>query len=109
MPIATSAAAARIARNLREAELKTDAALLATSELMSSLLIARENPELTRHTGQESLIRLAKAQMSILEGSTGIFRVHESVAKIGVELGILDEPEATRPLGIAEDAARFAA
>lgn len=109
MSISRSAAAARIARSLREAELKADAALLAASELMSTLLLAREDPELTRHTGQESLIRLAKAQMSLLEGSTGIFRVHEGVAKIGVELGILDEPEQTKPLGIAEPNEQLAA
>lgn len=109
MSITRSAAAARIARSLRDAELKTDAALLAASELMSNLLLARQDPELTRHTGQDTLIRLVKAQSSLLQGSTDIFRVHEGVAKIGVELGILDEPEATRPLGIAEEAESRAA
>lgn len=103
MSITRSAAAARIARSLREAEMKTDAAILAASELMSNLIMARQDPDLTRHTGQEALIRLAKAQTSLLQGSTEIFRVHEGVAKVGVELGILDEPQVTKPLGIVQE------
>lgn len=99
MTMTRPVALARISRQLKDAEKKADAALLATSELMSTLLVARDDPELTAHTGQDALTRLVHAQVSILEGSTGIFRAHNAVAKIGVELGILEESVPTDPLG----------
>ena len=60
MSMPLPAATARIARQLRDAETKTDAALLAAAELMTTLIHARSNPAIAVHTGQRALHRLAR-------------------------------------------------
>ena len=100
MPI--SAATARIARQLRDAESKTDAALLAATELMATLIQARSNPAVSVHTGQRALHRLARAQQSIIEGSSDIFRVHDEMSTIGREMSLLDENGSTPSSGLLD-------
>lgn len=102
MSLDRSAATARIARQLKQAEAKTDEALLALSELMSTLVRARSATEVVPHTGQSALIRLAQAQRSIIDGGSDLFRVHDVMSSIGLELGVLDEPNSTPPSGLAE-------
>lgn len=102
MSIPLPAATARIARQLRDAETKTDAALLATTELMATLIQARSNPAVAVHTGQRALYRLVHAQRSIIEGSSDIFRVHDELSTIGREMCLLDESGSTPPSGLLE-------
>ncbi len=102
MNLPASAATARIARQLNIAEKKTDEALLAASELLSSMLRARSNPDVVVHTGQKALIRLVRAQQSILNGSSDIFRVHDEMSSIGRELCLLDEEGITEGSGLHE-------
>lgn len=110
MSLTPSSAFARISRQLRDAELKTDAALLAAADLMSSLVRARGVADVAPHKGQLALIRLARAQQSIIEGSTDIFRVHDAMAGIGKEMGLFDESTPTEPLkGFDDQADRQAA
>ncbi len=98
MKMTSSIAAPRIARALKSAEAKTDEALLAAAALMQELVEARSTTDVVPHTGQEALLRLARAQLSLIEGSTNLFRVHDSMSQIGRELGILDEKDATPKL-----------
>ena len=103
MSLTPSSAFARISRQLRDAELKTDAALLAAADLMSSLLRARAVADVAPHKGQHALIRLARAHQSIIEGSSDIFRVHDVMAGIGTELGLFDESTPTDPFKAIDD------
>ncbi len=103
MTLTPSVAFARISRQLHETEKKTDAALLATAELMSSLVQARAVADVTPHTGQQALIRLVRAQQSIIEGSNDIFRVHDVMAGIGKEMGLFDESTPTDPFKAIDD------
>ena len=99
MHMTPSIASARIARDLKDAEAKADEAILAASSLMTTLVQARTATGVVGHTGQEALIRLARAQVSLIEGSTDIFRVHDHMSKIGREMGIMDEKGSTPVLG----------
>ena len=99
MHMSNSIAAARIARELKNAEAKADAAILAASSLMQTLVEARSATGVVPHTGQEALLRLARAQVSLIDGSTDIFRVHDHMSKIGREMGIMDEEGSTPVLG----------
>ena len=102
MSIPLPAATARIARQLRDAETKTDAALLAATELMTTLIQARSNPAVAVHTGQRALHRLVRAQQSIIQGSSDIFRVHDEMSAIGREMCLLDESGSTPSSGLLE-------
>lgn len=89
------AATARISRQLKDAEQKADEVLLATAELMSTLVRARATADVVPHTGQTALIRLVQAQKALIEGSSDLFRVHNEMSTIGQELGLLDEKDST--------------
>jgi hypothetical protein len=102
MSMPLPAATARIARQLRDAETKADAALLAATELMATLIQARSNPAVAVHTGQRALHRLVRAQQSIIEGSSDIFRVHDEMSTIGREMCLLDEDGSTPKSGLLE-------
>lgn len=95
MSLTHSAATARIARQLKEAEQKADEALLAASELMATLVRSRASNGVVPHTGQAALLRLVQAQKALIEGSSGLFRVHNEMSMIGQELGLLDEENST--------------
>jgi len=99
------AATARIARQLKDAEQKADEALLALSELMTTLLHARASTDVVPHTGQAALMRLAQAQRSIIDGGSDLFRVHDVMSSIGRELGVLDEPNSTPLSGLLDQGA----
>ena len=103
MSLTPSSAFARISRQLRDAELKTDAALLAAADLMSSLVQARALADVAPHKGQQALIRLVRAQQSIIEGSNDIFRVHDVMSGIGQEMGLFDESTPTDPFKGIDD------
>lgn len=109
MSLDRHAATARIARQLKTAEKQTDDALLALSELMSTLLRARASSNVVPHTGQAALIRLIEAQRSFINGSTDLFRVHDVMSGIGRELGVLDEPDSTPRLADLDEDAKIAA
>jgi hypothetical protein len=95
MSITISAATARIARQLPEAELSLDSALLASARLMESMLLARQADGVATFTGQTALMRLAKTQRTLLESQNDMIRVHQELLGIGRDINaIADEPEA---------------
>lgn len=95
MSITISSATARIARQLPEAEVSLDSALLASARLMESMLLARQADGIATFTGQTALMRLAKTQRSLLETQNDMIRVHHELLGIGRDIkAIADEPEA---------------
>lgn len=97
MSITIAAATARIARQLPEAEISLDSALLASARLMESMLLARQADGVEVFTGQTALMRLAKAQRTLIESQNDMLRVHEELRGIGQEVkAITDDPGTCR-------------
>jgi hypothetical protein len=85
-----AAMTARLQREVPGAEASIDNALIAVSSLMTSVVTARQQTGVAPKTGQASILRLAKAQMSLVEVSGDVLRVHGELADIGQETAGLD-------------------
>lgn len=97
-----------IRKHLRNAEAKSDALLEGTAELMQQMLAARRNPAVAPHTGQHAIMRLIRAQQSIVAGSNELFRVHDELVKVAKTSMMLDQDGSTPPSGISDaDAVDF--
>lgn len=97
MSMTIAAATARIARQLPEAELSLDSALLASARLMESMLLARQADGVETFTGQTALMRLAKAQRTLIESQNDMIRVHHELRGIGSEVKAITDDEGTCP------------
>lgn len=97
MSITIAAATARIARQLPEAELSLDSALLASARLMESMLLARQADGMQVFTGQTALMRLAKAQRTLIESQNDMIRIHEELRGIGQEVKAITDDEGSCP------------
>lgn len=84
-----------IREQLRATEATSDQLLFDSFELGKRMLTARRNPDVAPHIGQAALMRLTRAQRSILEGQCDIFRVHDEMSKVGVAVGVMDENNTT--------------
>jgi hypothetical protein len=82
--------AARLQRDVPTAEARVDDAIIALSSLMTSMVTARRETGAPRRTGQVAIMRLAKAQMSLVNVSNDVLRVHDELAGIGKEMGSYD-------------------
>ncbi|MEZ5743638.1 MAG: hypothetical protein R3D89_07905 [Sphingomonadaceae bacterium] len=102
MTLTTSAAAARLSRELADLENTFDNTILASAKLMQTMILARQNPDVTVHEGQKAIIRLARAQQAAIDGASDVFRVHDELASIARERCIMDEPGLTEPSGLAK-------
>lgn len=85
----------KIRKGLRQTEGALDEALLESADLMQAMLRARQNPDVTPHTGQRSIIRLVRAMQRQVEATTDIFRVHDEMSEIGIAYGVLDRDGST--------------
>ncbi|QDK33087.1 MULTISPECIES: hypothetical protein [Sphingomonadaceae] len=95
MGMSISAAAARLSRQLPEAELSLDTALLASARLMETMVLARGADGVANFTGQNALLRLARSQRALLESQNDMIRVHRALLDAGRQVkAIVDEPEA---------------
>jgi hypothetical protein len=81
----------RVARDVREAERALDEALLRQSELFASMVTARREAGLEPFTGHEALLRLTKAQQSLLDAGGDLARVHGQLLDIQREKSGVDE------------------
>lgn len=79
--------AAHLQRDVPAAEAKVDDAIIALSSLMTSMVTARRETGVSAKTGQATIIRLAKAQMSLVGVSNDVLRVHGDLIEIGIEIG----------------------
>lgn len=98
MSMTITAATARISRVLPEAELSLDTALLASTRLMESMLLARQVEGLQVFTGQSALMRLAKTQRSLIESQNDMIRVHHALLKVGQDVKAVDDSRRECPL-----------
>lgn len=72
-------------------ETRIDDALIAVSSLMTTIVTARRDGDRVRPAkGQATIQRLAKAQMSLIDASGGVLRVHGELADIARETAGLD-------------------
>lgn len=90
MPNNLNAMAVRLQQDVPLAEASLDNALIAVSTLMASVVTARQRVGVAPKTGQASILRLAKAQLSLVEVSGDVLRVHGELADIGKETAALD-------------------
>ncbi|EJL31325.1 hypothetical protein [Novosphingobium sp. AP12] len=104
MSMTIAAATARISRQLPEAELSLDSALLASARLMESMLLARQVDGLEVYTGQTALMRLAKAQRTLIESQNDMLRIHQELRGIGRDVKALGDEEGSCPTTGAADA-----
>ena len=102
MTLKMETAALRIRRDLRDAESKSDAALIAKAKLLETMLTARQCDGVEVNTGQRAIIRLAHAIQSQVNVATDLFRVHDEMVKIAVETGIADEDGSTERTGLGD-------
>jgi hypothetical protein len=82
--------AARLERDVPTAEAKVDEAIIALSSLMTSMVTARRESGAPAKTGQATILRLAKAQMSLVGVSSDVLRIHGELLDIGKEMGSYD-------------------
>lgn len=82
--------AARLQRDEPDAEAKVDDAIIALSSLMTSMVTARRETDVPSGTGQAIILRLAKAQMSLVGVSNDVLRVHGELLDIGRGMGGYD-------------------
>lgn len=87
MPMNINVARVRISRELGEAEIALNAALLKQSELFTSLLTARRDATDRQFEGQETLVRLSRSQQSLLSAGSDLARVHGRLLEINREMG----------------------
>ncbi|MEP2103585.1 MAG: hypothetical protein ABJP02_15755 [Parasphingorhabdus sp.] len=80
----------QISQDMPHSEYSIDQALVSVSDLMSTLVKARLNTGVPASTGQAAILRLAKAQMALVDASSDVLRVHGELKKIGREQGIGD-------------------
>lgn len=86
MPKSTSATITRLERDVPEAELRIDDALVAVSSLFTSIVSARrEIGGVPAVEGQATIHRLAKAQLALVGVSGEMLRVHGDLVRIGKE------------------------
>ena len=107
MPQAIPLMAARLQRDVPTAESKVDDAIIALSSLMTSMVTARRESGAPAKTGQATILRLAKAQMSLVDVSSDVLRIHGDLLEIGKEMGSYDLRDC--PSGSAETTPHLAA
>lgn len=87
-----STAALRLRRELTAAEIAADELLLRLAAIQSTIVSARRDTDVPISTGQDAIIRLQRAIGHAVTAQTDLFRVHDSLANVGREVMIGDEP-----------------
>jgi hypothetical protein len=80
----------RIMRAIPAAESDIDTAMISIATLMATLVQARKDSDVPSSTGQIALVRLAKAQVSLVGVSSDMLRVHKEMLVVGKEFSGLD-------------------
>ena len=105
MSMSVPVAQMRIARDICEAEKALDEALIKQSSLFTTMVSARLETGSAPFTGHEALLRLAKAQQSLLEAGGNLARVHGSLLDVQKEVCGADECPPDEPTGQLESIA----
>lgn len=96
--------AARLRRELAQVEKTSDDLLLQLNAVQSSILMGRQDTDVSVHTGQEALLRIQRAMAQAISAQTELFRAHEAIAKVGREV-MGPEEIYTPPSGLSDDSA----
>jgi Cu/Zn superoxide dismutase len=75
-------AAARISREVPATEACLDDALIQVSTLIRTVVEARRDTGVAASTGQATIVRLAKAQMTLVTVSNDVLRAHKDLSKL---------------------------
>src|SRR5688500_8316216 len=102
MSMTVPVAQMRIARDISAAEQALDYALIRLSSLMPAMFSARRDTGASPSTGNEALLRLAKAQQALLEAGGNLARVHGSLLDVQREMNVGDECPPDEPMGQLE-------
>lgn len=86
MVMSTSVAQIRIQRELSDAEQALNDALIKQSALFTTMLVARRDTGAEPFLGQDALLRLTKAQQSLLAAGGDLARVHGRMIDINQEV-----------------------
>lgn len=100
MNLTIETAAMRIRRQIRNAEQKTDEALLAQSSLLGEMISARTAFNVNPSAGQKAVIRLATAQKNLVDSQNNLLRTHDALVEIYKEVGLANEEGMTEPSGL---------
>lgn len=87
----------QIVQDIPHTEYSIDQALVSVSDLMARLVKARLSNGVPASTGQAAILRLAKAQLALVDASSDVLRGHGELKKIGCERAdgeIHDDPAA---------------
>jgi len=93
----------QIGQDMPNTEYSIDQALVSVSNLMSTLVSARLSTGVPASTGQAAILRLAKAQMALVDASSDVLRVHGELKKIGKEYAWGDTHEDCPPAAKASE------
>lgn len=107
MTISISTATIRISREIKCAEKALNEALIKQSQLLTTLVTARDQIATDPLMGQDALMRLVKSQQSLLDAGNDLARVHGRLLDINKEVGGTAEdcPDDWRQTGLAGIAA----
>lgn len=92
-----SAATARITRELHLAEEAFDDTMLRLSTLLSSMIQARQSVGVEPIAGQAALMRLVRAQQSLLESQNDLNRTHRELRKTAIEVKAMPDEDYCPP------------
>lgn len=96
MGMSHSVAQMRIVRELREAEVALDNALLRQSVLLTTMIEARRDTEAGPFVGQSALMRLTKSHQTLVTAGNDLARVHSNLLQVqGDVLGYEECPPKT--------------
>jgi hypothetical protein len=96
MTMTTEVARLRIANKIQATEAALDQALTLQAELFATMIAARRETGSSPALGQDTLLRLAKVQQSLLDANGDLARIHGRLLEISVEKGSIEDcPPAT--------------
>ncbi len=93
MSMSVNVTAMRLSREVPSAELAIDAALLATTNVLQTMLSARSEGVVPAHAGQLALAKVIQSQKALMEASNDFLRVHQELAALGREMMVADYGE----------------
>ncbi len=106
MPMNTDIATTRIARQVPATEVSVDEAIISVASLIATLVQARRDTGVPAATGQATITRLAKAQMSLVAVSNDVLRAHKDltlIAEVHAGLDLRECPSGKAALDNADN------
>ena len=91
MTMTTEVARLRIANKIQATEAALDQALTMQAELFATMIEARRETGSGPALGQDTLLRLAKVQQSMLDAGGDLARIHGRLLEISVEKGSVED------------------